>query len=298
MSAPNSSGTDGGASISREELVELYEKLLGDAAKRPAWSDLLDLRGRVALVTGGGGPGLGQACCHRLAAQGASVHVNDVDGARAQTVANEVAAAWGVPVSWSAADAGDYAAVSAAVQTAMSRLGAIDILVNSVGGGIPEPPLYVDQSAEELGAIVSRNLMAPLHFTHAVLPSMVSRRRGSIVNVSSEAAAIVDTPIVYGSCKAGVDAFTRILAEQVGPYGVRVNSIRPGNIATPSALQRLREAGPEHERFASRMARGVDRASLRRPGMAEEIADAVVFLSSDAASYVHGATVRVSGGMH
>jgi NAD(P)-dependent dehydrogenase (short-subunit alcohol dehydrogenase family) len=286
------------ARMSKQQLVELYENLQDQASRRPSWSELLDLRGKVAVVTGGGGEGLGQACCHRLAAQGAAIHVNDIDGTRASEVAHEVSATWGVKTSWSAADAGNYAEVDTAVREATENLGAIDVLVNSVGGGILEPDSFTDQEPQQLAGIISRNLLAPLHFTRAVLPGMVQRHTGSIINVSSEAAAIVDTPLVYGTCKAGVDSFTRILADQVGSSGVRVNSIRPGNIVTPAALSRLRDENSENSRFASRMALGVARTSLGRPGQPEEIADAVVFLASAAASYVHGATIRVSGGMY
>lgn len=287
----------GEVDVDGADLVDMCERALADAATRPAWPELLDLSGQVALVSGGGGAGLGQACCHRLAAQGAGVHVNDVDGDRARAVAEEVAQRWGAPSSWSACDASHADQVQRAVEVASGALGRVDILVNTVGGGIPEPDLFADQPVEDLVAIVARNLMPPLHFTRAVVTGMVERRSGSIINISSEAAAIMNTPLVYGSCKAAVDEFTRKLAHQVGRFGVRVNSVRPGFLASSRSRDVLAEGGPTGTRFAERLRIGLARTALGRPGQAEEVADVVVFLASRAAALVHGATIRVSGGL-
>lgn len=293
---------DHGAPVTGEvattgELASVYRAVLDEHDAAPGLRDLVDLSGRVALVTGGGGPGIGQACCVRLAGLGASVHVNDIDGDLARDVARRVADESGVATSWSAADASDHGEVERAVATAVDALGPLDVLVNTVGGGIPEPDRFDHEDPSVFESIVRLNLLPTLYFTHAVLPSMLERGSGSIVNVSSEAATIMDTPTVYGSCKAGVDAFTKLLADQVGRLGVRVNSVRPGNIATAQAAALI--DGPRaSERFGQRMVSGIARTAMRRPGHPREIADVVAFLSSPAASYVNGATIRASGGLY
>jgi len=245
------------------------------------------LEGRSALVTGGAS-GIGAATARRLAAEGARVAVADLNGEAARDVAGEID---GAAIEM---DVMDVAAVRAGVTAATAAVGDLDVLVNNAGGGRFPSAFFVDTGEEQWDDDLRLNLHSVLAVTHAVLPGMQRRKRGAIVNVASEAGrAGSQASVPYSAAKAGVIGFTRAIAREGAHYGVRCNAVAPGPIDTP--LLDTVESGSE---LGARLKAGMIAATvLGRPGTAEEVAGAIVFLASDDASYVTGETLGVSGGL-
>jgi 3-oxoacyl-[acyl-carrier protein] reductase len=188
--------------------------------------------------------------------------------------------ALGVPTDVSRADD-----VKRMVQQTIAHFGKIDILVNNAGTLVVKP--MVEQTEEEWDRVLDVNLKGVFLCCRHVLPEMIARKRGAIVNIASIAAFHVTVPHVpYAASKAGVVALTRDLAYEVGRLGIRVNAIAPGPIETPMA-----QIVSDEQRQA--MARSI---LLGRMGQPEDIGEAAVFLASDAASFITGATLPVSGG--
>jgi NAD(P)-dependent dehydrogenase (short-subunit alcohol dehydrogenase family) len=188
--------------------------------------------------------------------------------------------ALGVPTDVSRADD-----VKRMVQLAIERFGRIDILVNNAGRLVVKA--LVEQTEEEWDRVVDVNLKGVFLCCRYVLPEMIARKRGAIVNIASIAAFHVTVPHVpYAASKAGVVALTRDLAYEVGRLGIRVNAIAPGPIETPMA----RIVSDEQRQAIAK------NILLGRMGQPEDIGEAAVFLASDAASYITGATLPVSGG--
>jgi NAD(P)-dependent dehydrogenase (short-subunit alcohol dehydrogenase family) len=171
------------------------------------------------------------------------------------------------------------------VQQTVERFGKIDILVNNAGTLVVKP--MVEQTEEEWDRVLDVNLKGVFLCCRHVLPEMIARKRSAIVNIASIAAFHVTVPHVpYAASKAGVVALTRDLANEVGRLGIRVNAIAPGPIETPMV-------GIVSEEQRQAIAKNI---LLGRMGQPEDIGNAAVFLASDAASYITGATLPVSGG--
>jgi 3-oxoacyl-[acyl-carrier protein] reductase len=171
------------------------------------------------------------------------------------------------------------------VQQTIEHFGKIDILVNNAGTLVVRP--MVEQSEADWDRVLDVNLKGVFLCCRQVLPEMIARKRGAIVNIASIAAFHVTVPHVpYAASKAGVVALTRDLAYEVGRLGIRVNAVAPGPIETPMA----QIVSPEQREA---MAKSI---LLGRMGQPEDIGEAVVFLASDAASYITGVTLPVSGG--
>jgi len=240
------------------------------------------LEGRTALVTGGAS-GIGAATARRLAAEGARVVVTDVDEAGARAIASEID---GEGLSL---DVTDDAAVAATAE----RTGPVDVLVNNAG--TDRFAFFVHTGPELWDLVLGVNLRAALAVTHALLPGMHERRRGTIVNVASEAGRVGSQgSVTYSAAKAGLIGFTKALARESARYGVRVNAVAPGPIETP-----LLNAAPEQlGEIGVRLKQGmINATALGRSGEPAEVAAAIAFLASDDASYVTGQTVGVSGGL-
>jgi 2-hydroxycyclohexanecarboxyl-CoA dehydrogenase len=244
------------------------------------------LEGRIALVTGGAG-GIGAATCRRLAAEGATVAVTDIDRDGASEVASEIGGrAYELDVR-------STESVRAAVQGAESDLGPLDVLVNNAG--YDEFGFFVHTDEEMWDRVLAVNLRGVIAVTHAVLPGMQERGAGRIVNVASEAGRLGSPGSgVYSAAKAGVIGLTKAVAGESARYGVTCNAVAPGPIETPLLMSAPREFAEVGERIVQNM---IGKTVLRRLGQPEEVAAAIAFLASDDASYVTGQTLGVSGGM-
>ena len=246
------------------------------------------LDGRVAAVTGGAS-GIGEATVRRFVAEGASVVFCDRDGDRGQRVAAELGTA-GAKVAFTQADVGSEAACLAFVNGAAQQFGRLDILVNNAGIRKYEK---VDEASWD--EILSVNLMSYVFCAKAAVPLMRRNKGGAIVNTASVRSVVAGGGnLQYDTTKAAIAGLTRALAADHSAEGIRVNAVGPGPIFTPFHARRIAAAGETVEQYNAKAAQGT---MLKRPGRAEEVAAAILFLASDDASYVTGALLFVDGGM-
>jgi 3-oxoacyl-[acyl-carrier protein] reductase len=286
-----------------ESIAALPRKLVEEfgldrlPVDRPTTSTaaLLRLDGKRALVTGGGGDGLGNAICHRLAEQGADVAVLDMSDERAKECAAEVSGRWGVGTISVVADVGDPASAGLAVDEVANQFGAIDILVNNAGGAMNSGPDFVDLPMETMEAVLRLNLYGVLNITKAALRVMLPAGHGRIINVASEGGKYAaPRNVVYHTSKAAVIAFTRNLAHEIGPHGLSIAAVCPGIMIAGRVLTGMATGRPE--RLAT-LRNGFAHTTLGRCSLPDEVASVVAFLASDAGSYIHGTAVSVGGGM-
>ena len=244
---------------------------------------------RVAIVTGGS-RGIGRAIAIELAQKGCDVVFSYADNTDAANAVTQEIQKGGGQALGIKADVSNAAACRALTQAAIDKWGQIDVLVNNAGIAVTGTRI-ADTPEEEWQRILSVNLNGPYHMVQAVAPHMRARKLGHIVNISSNVTQRLPATFgVYSISKAGIDAFTRILAKEEGPNGIRVNAIAPGPIMTEMLAESLRIMGKERaEAFLKSV-------PLGRAGQPEEIAAMVAVLVSDAASYVTGQVIYVNGG--
>jgi NAD(P)-dependent dehydrogenase (short-subunit alcohol dehydrogenase family) len=244
------------------------------------------LAGQVAVVTGGA-RGIGRASADLLSGAGAAVLIVDRLGEVAEGAARSIRLAGGQAVAV-VLDLSDPGNAPAVVDAATRAFGPVDILVNNAGviSEVTTPEL----TPEQWGRVMAINLTAVVFVTQAVLPGMVRRGRGSIVNISSSAARTgsVVTGVDYATSKAGIIGITRTLARQYGPVGIRVNAVAPGPIATDMTRHWTDEV---RQNFVARI-------PLGRLGTADDVARVVRFLAGPDSAYVTGATIDVNGGSY
>ena len=259
----------------------------------------LGLKGKNVLVTGGGN-NIGRAIVLAFAAEGCNIAIAELNHAAGKRVAAEVAALEsGASAIVVDADVTDQARTDAMMTEAIDRLGSVDVLVNNVGWTIDR--LFTDKSRDEHVKEVDVNLWGAINCIHAVLPHMIERQSGAIVSISSDAGRIGEyREAVYSACKAGVIALSKSLARETGRYGLRFNMVCPGLVVPDqsevSGTESMWSQGMQ-DLFTEEVLERVKRAyPLRRMGTAPEVANAVVFLASDAAGFITGQTLSVSGG--
>lgn len=246
-----------------------------------------DMTGRVALVTGAS-TGIGRWAAIALAECGAAVAVNynrNLEGAEETKRAIESLGGRAVIIQ---SDVSTKAGADSLVAAARAQLGPIDILVNNAGDLIERRSLL--EFPEDLyDRVMNLNFKSVLLCSQAVMPEMIERRRGSIINVGSIAGHHGGGPgaAIYAASKAAVMCLTKGLAKELAAHGVRVNGVAPGVIATPF-----------HERLSTpeMMAQFAASIPLGRPGTSEECGRVIAFLASDAAGYIHGEMIEINGG--
>jgi len=247
-----------------------------------------DLSDKVVVVTGGAG-GIGAAIVRSFAEAGGAVAVWDVDGERSAEMASSVATEHGVKAVGVPVDIRDRASVDAAIAVVEEQLGAIDVLVNNAGVDIIKP--FLDSTEQEWDRVIGVNLRGTIQCCHRVAAGMVDRGRGAIVNIGSDAGRVGSSgEAVYSATKGGVIAFTKTLARELASKSVRVNCVCPGPTNT-ALLDQVAEAS---QKLYDSLARAIPLRHIAQPG---DIAPAVVFLASDAAGYITGQTLSVSGGL-
>ena len=253
------------------------------AASVAGYLDLLRLDGRTALVTGAG-HGIGRATCHALAEAGAWVAVTDIDPAAADSVAGEIAQAG----AWQL-DVADEAAVRAVVAEIVAGRGGIDVLVNNAGVGARMPA--VELTAEHWDRVMAVGLSGSFYCAREAGRHMLAAGRGAVVNVASIMGLVggIHYPhLAYNTVKGALVNFTRSLACEWAPGGVRVNAVAPTFVRTALTAKLLADAEIERRLLAD--------TPLGRFAQPAEVAAAILFLASDAASMTTGAILPVDGG--
>lgn len=243
------------------------------------------LKGKVAFVTGAG-RGMGAAIAARLTEEGARVAVTDLDAATAAATA----AALGDSALGLHVDVTDRGSVEAGVGEAEQALGPIDVLVNNAGWERIAP--FLDTDEDLWDRLIEINLKGPLRCARAVLPGMVERQSGRVVNISSDAGRVGSTgESVYSAAKAGIIGFTKTLAREMARHNITANVICPGPTDTPLLSEAM---GEGNDQLVESLKRGIP---MRRLGRPDDVAGAVAFLASDDAGFITGQTLSVSGGL-
>ena len=249
--------------------------------------DLVDFTDRVAIVTGGG-TGIGAATALLLARLGADVVIASRNKDVLDAKAAEVAAATGRRCLAIQTDVTVEAQVAAMVQQTVDTFGKIDVLVNNAGATVLRP--FEDVASNLWHSTIALNLDSAYYCTREAGKHMIARRRGAIVNVSSMAGVHgVNRGTPYSAAKAGLQMMTRTMAMEWGPHGIRVNCVAPGLIVSESVMPNLLASGLDLDA-------AINTFPLRRLGVPEDIANAIVWFASDASSYCSGETLAVCGG--
>ena len=251
------------------------------------------LNGKAAFITGGAS-GFGRAAALRFAREGAKVGLLDIAEEGGYATAREVDQAGGEAL-FLPADVRDEPAVRAAIDAAAARFGRLDILFNNAGRPSPHRQTPVeDVPSEDWDVILDNNLKGMFHAAKAAVPHMRRAGGGAIVNTASFAGLVAIGAVSYAASKGGLIAFTRTLASQLAPEGIRVNAVAPGytNVFTAEG-EAARRSDDDRRRLTADMAAQIP---LGRVGTADDIVNAVLYLASDEASFVTGHVLVVDGG--
>jgi NAD(P)-dependent dehydrogenase (short-subunit alcohol dehydrogenase family) len=245
------------------------------------------VKGKVALVTGAG-QGIGEAIAVNLAKEGAHVAVADINIDNVNKVAEKIKALRRNTIAIKT-DVTSYKEVEQMVKLTVEKLGEIDILVNNAGGQVAgvQPKLVCEQSEADWDAMIALNLKSVFNCCRNVLSHMIERQSGKIVNIASVGGMVgIAGSTVYATAKAGVIGFTKSLAKEVAEYGINVNSVSPGPIATPLFMEITSDVKKEQYKQWT---------GFNRFGIPEDIAYTVTFLASDEANLITGQNHAVCG---
>jgi 3-oxoacyl-[acyl-carrier protein] reductase len=259
----------------------------GESTEQPpiVWPTYPDLDGKVAVVTGGS-RGLGAESCRALGANGVKVAVNGRDADAIEKVVREITDAGGVAMA-APADCTDAFALAGMRERVEDQLGPVDVLLAFAGGG-RQPQAVNDIDVDEWRTDIERNLTATFLTVRTFLPSMTARLNGSIITMASVAARLPGgAPIAYSSAKAGIILFSKQVAKEAGPKQVRVNCLAPSTVVTETMQQAIPE---DRQRQMAQM------YPLGRLGAPADVANASLFLASDASSWITGVTLDIAGG--
>ena len=241
------------------------------------------LEGKTALITGAA-RGIGKAIALKFASEGANIAFTDL--AINEETEQEIAAL-GVKAKSYASNAADFAQTEGVGKAVKEDFGSIDILVNNAG--ITKDGLMLRMTEQQWDAVIAVNLKSAFNFIHACVPVMMRQRGGSIINMASVVGVHGNAGQAnYAASKAGLIALAKSIAQEMGPKGIRANSIAPGFIETAMTAQLSEEIREEWKK----------KIPLRRGGQVEDIANVATFLASDLSSYVSGQVIQVDGGMN
>lgn len=248
-----------------------------------------DFENKVALVTGGAGAGIGSNTVRRIAIDGGAVAVVDIHERRCRSVAEEIAKETGARVLPFPGDIADRDRMTAVIAEIESSLGPIDVLVNNAAENVLAP--IREFTMQNWDRVLDVDLTAAFNLTRMLLPGMIDRRRGAIVNISSIAGWLGDAnegrEAPYACAKAALFGLTRSVAFEGGPFGVRCNAVAPGLIWTKFVARYEEQFRPD-----------IEKTPLRRFGKPEEVAELVAFLASDRSAFITGEAINISGGWY
>jgi 3-oxoacyl-[acyl-carrier protein] reductase len=247
------------------------------------------LDGRVALITGAA-RGIGAATAQRLATEGARVAIADLDGPGAEQSAAQIAQAGGEALAVTC-DVSDNTSVQAAFTAVVERFGQLDILVNNAG--IIRDNLLFKMTDDDWERVLNVHLRGAFLCSRAAQAVMTPRTYGRIISLSSTSALGNRGQANYSAAKAGLQGLTRTMAIELGPFGITVNAVAPGFIATDMTRATAERMGVSMEAFEAGAAQMIP---LRRVGQPSEVASVIAFLASEDASYVSGQVIYVAGG--
>jgi len=240
---------------------------------------LEELKGKVVLVTGGT-RGIGRAIAERFKSLRSVVYITGTSEERTKSVAKEIG------VNGVKMDVTDREEVKRVVSEILEKEGGIDVLINNAG--VTRDSLFLRMKDEDWDAVIDTNLNGVYNVTRAVVPSMVKKRSGNIINISSVVGFTGNVGQVnYSSTKSALIGFTKSLAKELGGRGIRVNCIAPGYITTDMTKK-------IPEKIKQEILKTIP---LKREGEPREVADVCVFLASDMASYITGTVIHVNGGL-
>lgn len=261
----------------------------------------LNLKGKTVIVTGGGS-NIGRGISLAFAEEGANVVIAELDEAQGKKVVEEAKAKGATGAVVIKTDVTNWDSVKAMVDATLKKFGKIDVLVNNVGWAMDR--LFVEQPREEWEKEIAINYWGPINCTRAVLDHMIERKYGRLVYIGSDAGRMGEyRESVYAGCKGATIALAKSLARENGRYGITFNTVCPGATIPKDPAKEAGEgsmwakSSPVWQIFTPEaLEKTVKGYPLRRLGTPQDIANAVVFLASDAAGYITGQTLSVSGG--